>query len=262
MTDPASSSGDTPPAPPPEPLWHLFGLQIGRKTEIIALVAFMLSVSGILWQVINYTRGAVVRLFPTEQMVITSANALGRNYPGQDNLLALIATMSYVNDGETGQNAIIRREYISMSLGQREIEHRWYQFGSTDEVNGALKFERSSEARPFPAAAASATSHETLFTAWEIDCTQAAQPCDPARNFVKWNDFISAIKVNPRITFTTRAEIYPSKKVSASCVVQLRDYEVEILEGVQWLAATCTDSNATDEPQRKTKFTASPATKK
>ena len=170
---------DQPRAIPPamvdaEPMWNVFGLKVGRKTEIIALVAFVLSVSGVLWQVYTYTRGAVVRLFPTEQIVITATDALGRSYAGQDSLLSLIATMAYVNDGETGQNAIVRREYISMSLGQRNIEHRWYEFGSSDIESGTLKFKRDSEARPFPAVAASATSHETLFAPWAIDCTLVA----------------------------------------------------------------------------------------
>jgi hypothetical protein len=248
--------------PDRELLWNLLGLQVGRKTEIIALVAFVLSVSGVIWQVFNYTRGAVVRLFPTEQIVLTATEALGRNYTGQDSMLALIATMAYVNDGEVGQNAVVRREYISMSLGQRNIEHRWYEFGSSDVENGALKFKRDSEARPFPAPAASATSHETLFAPWEIDCTLAAQPCDAAKNFVKWTDFLSTIKINPRITFRTSAEIYPSKKINAACVVQLRDWEIATLEKDKWLTVACIDSEANDVPQRKAQSTISPAAKR
>ncbi len=88
-----------------------------------------------------------------------------------------------------------------------------------------------------------------------------SRPCDPAKNFVKWTDFLSAIKIDPNITFTTRAEIYPSKKVNAACVVRLRNWEIAILEKDRWLAATCIDSDATDEPQRKVQSTASPATK-
>ena len=112
----------------PELIWSFLGLRVDRKTEIIALVAFVLSVSGVLWQVFNYTRGAVVRLFPTDQIVMTAANKIGRNYSGQDNLVALIANMTYVNDGDVGHNAIIRREYIALSFGGRDVEHRWYEF--------------------------------------------------------------------------------------------------------------------------------------
>jgi hypothetical protein len=248
--------------PNKELTWNLFGLQVGRKTEIIALIAFVLSVSSVLWQVFIYTRGAVVRLFPTEQIVITATDVLGRSYADRGSLLSLIATMAYVNDGETGQNAIVRREYISMSLGQRNIEHRWYEFGSSDIENGTLKFKRDSEARPFPAVAASATSHETLFAPWETDCTLAVQPCDSAKNFVKWDDFLAAIKINPNINFTTSAEIYPSKKLTSACAVRLRDWEIATLEKDKWLTATCIDSDAAEEPQRKAQASTIPATKK
>jgi hypothetical protein len=194
--------------------------------------------------------------------VFTATDALGRNYAGEDNLLALIASMSYVNDGDTGQNVIIRREYISLSLGAREVEHCWYEFGSSDVENGALKFKRDSEARPFPAVAASATSHETLYAPWKVDCSQVAQPCDPAKNFVRWTDFISAIKTDPRVTVTTRVDIYPSKRITASCIVRLRDWEIAILERDKWLSAACIDGSASDEPQRKLRSTLSPAAKK
>jgi hypothetical protein len=267
MLAPAGPPGQPPATPPPakpdvEPLWNVFGLRVGRKTEIIALVAFVLSVSGVCWQVFNYTRGAVVRLFPTDQIVFTASEALGRNYAGESNMLALIVSMSYVNDGETGHNAIIRREYVSISIGGRDIEHRWYEFGSSDVENSALKFKRDSEARPFPATAASATSHETLFAPWEIDCSQAAPPCDPGKNFITWADFISAIKTDPRIAVTTRADVYPSKKVAASCAVRLRDWEIGVLERDHWLSAACVDTTASDEPQRKVQSTKTPAANK
>jgi hypothetical protein len=254
MTAP-SRPPDQPAQPPaaanPEPIWNFLGLRIARKTEIIALVAFILSASGVIWQVILYTRGAVVRLFPTDQIVLTATDALGRNYAGEDNLLAVIAAMSYVNDGETGQNAIIRRESISFPLGPLNIEHRWYEFGSSDVENGSLKFKRDSEARPFPAVASSATSHETLFAPWEIDCSATTTTCDIAKNFVKWTDFITAIKSNPRVTFTTRADVYPSRQITATCTVQLRDWEIANLEKDQWISAACVDSAATDQPQRR-----------
>lgn len=235
----------------PEPVWNFLGLKIGRKTEIIALIAFVLSVSGLLWQVRSYTRGAVVNLFPTDQILITSTDKLGRNYSGQINYLAVAATMSYANDGDIGHNAIIRREYIAFSLGDRDIEHRGYEFGTFDIKGGAPEFVRKSESRPTPVNAGSAESHETLFAAWEIDCENAQEPCDSERNFVTWVDFIKAIKAKKQISFTTSADIYSSKRVNASCVVRLRSWESEILESEQWLAPTCTDVSVGGRPQRK-----------
>jgi len=172
---------------------------------------------------------------------MTAANKLGRNYAGQDNLLALIATMAYVNEGETGKNGVIRREYIAFDLGSRHIEHRWYEFGSSDVQDGNITFKRTGEASPLPVTAGSAISHETLFAAWENDCENAPAGCDPGGNFVKWDDFLKAIKTNNRLVISTGADIYPSKRLTASCVVRLRDWEIAILEKEQWLTATCAE---------------------
>jgi hypothetical protein len=234
-----------------ELLWNFLGLQVARKTEILALAAFVLSMSGVLLQVIVFARGAVVTLFATDQIVMTATDKLGRNYTGQDNLLALIATMAYTNDGDTGHNAVVRREYLTFSLGDRHIEHRWYEFGSSDVQDGSLIFKRESEARPFPINAGSAVSHETLFTAWEIDCEGLAKGCDPAGNFVKWDDFLKIVRNKNVLSFATRAEIYPSKSVTAACVVRLRDWEIDVLERQKWLSAACTELGKGDRPQQK-----------
>jgi hypothetical protein len=241
------------PASGAEELWSVLGLKVARKTEIIALAAFMISVSGILWQLLNYARGPVISLFPSDQVTITAVNKLGRNYTGQDNLLALIATMAYANEGDTGKNGVIRREFIAFDLGNRHIEHRWYEFGTSDVQDGIISFKRTSEASPLPVTAGSAISHETLFAAWENDCENAPVGCDPGANFVKWDDFLAAIKANNQLTITMSAEIYPSKRLTASCVVRLRPWEIAILEKEQWLTATCAEVGgpAQRTPQRR-----------
>ena len=255
MAEPRDAAGPAKQeaAPGAEESWSLLGLKVGRKTEIIALAAFPISISGILWQLLNYARGPVSSLFPSDQVTMTAANKLGRNYAGQDNLLALIATMAYVNEGDSGKNGVIRREYIAFDLGDRHIEHRWYEFGSSDVQDGSISFKRTAEASPLPVTAGSAISHETLFAAWENDCENAPAGCDPGGNFVKWEDFIKAIKTNNRLVISTSADIYPAKRLTASCVVRLRDWEIAILEKEQWLTATCAEvgGSAQRTPQRR-----------
>jgi hypothetical protein len=249
MSSPDQSS-EPPPQPAPDDLsWKILGLHIARKTEILALAAFVISLSGLSWQLFNYWRGPVVRLFPSDQIVLTSTNTLGHRYAGQENLVDLVATMSYVNDGDIGHNAIVRRELIRFKFAGREVEHRWYDFVSSDVVNGKLALNRQGEARPFAVNAGSATSHETLFTAWEIDCPADDKGCNAAANYVRWDDFLNAIKTSNTIEITTLAEVYSGGTLSASCVIRLRDWEVAFLEKEQWLAPTC--GQAEERSQRR-----------
>jgi hypothetical protein len=219
--------------------WRFLGLRIARKTEILALAAFFLSVSGLLWQILNYVRGPVVRLFPSDQIIITSSGKLGKNYAGQPDLLALIATFAYVNEGDVGHNAVVRREYIKFEFGDRKIEHRWYLTGSSDFEGSNPTFKPEGEARPFPVTAGSAVSHDTLFAAWEIDCEQVTRDCNPAENFVVWDDFVKTIKLTKEIKIKTVALIYSKPPAEATCEIRLRDWEISIIEMEGWLAAAC-----------------------
>lgn len=235
--------------------WNVLGLRVARKTEIIALVAFMLSLGGVMWQVVNFARGAVVRLFPSDQVVLTAVNKLGRNYAGQDNNLALIASMAYSNEGDVGHNAIIRREFIEVEFGNRTVEHRWYEFGSSDLKDGALDFKRDSEARPFPVIAGAAVSHETLFAAWEIDCTaEEVKNCDGRANFVKWEDFLKAVKTDGKVKVTTKSIVYPAKEITASCEIRLRPWEIGYLESDQWLSVSCIEIGAGEKRELRTRL--------
>lgn len=240
-----------PTDPDDEPTWWLFGLRVGRKTEIIALAAFMLSVGGVLFQVFNYTRGAVVRLFPSDQIVITSTDKLGRRYVEERSRVAFIAAMDYVNDGDVGHNAVIRQERVVVSVGGHQVEHRWYEFGSSDIENGNLVFKRDSEARSFPVNAGSAVSHETLFTPWEIDCAENDKACDPRTNYWKWDEFLQAVKATPELSVTTSGVVYEGRTVNATCVVRLRAWEIDVLDKVGWLAPACIDTSASGPVQRK-----------
>lgn len=237
--------------PQTESTWKIFGLHVARKTEIIALAAFFLSISGVLWQVFNYTRSAVVRMFPSDQIVITSTDKLGRRYVEEKKRVAFIVPMAYVNDGDVGHNAIIRREQVIVSVGGRRIEHRWYEFGTSDIENGSLVFKRESEARPFPVNAGSALSHETLFSPWEIDCAEGDTGCDPRANYLKWDEFLAAIRATHELSFTTTGLVYSAKPANAVCVVRLRPWEIDLLEKIEWLAPACIETSASGPVERK-----------
>ena len=70
---------------------------------------------------------------------------------------------------------------------------------------------------------------------------------------MKWDDFLKAIKANNRLVISTSADIYPAKRLTASCVVRLRDWEIAILEKEQWLTATCAEIGGAAQrtPQRR-----------
>jgi hypothetical protein len=219
--------------------WRFLGLEVARKTEILALAAFVLSISSAIWQVKNYLAGPVLRVFPSDQVTFTSAKKLGQGYENEPDLVRVSATMSYVNEGETGQNGTIRREKIAFAIGSKKYEHHWYQFVSMDVKDGQPTLKRESEARPFAVTAGGSTSHETLFAPWEAECAPGEKDCSPARNFLTWEGLLREVKAAKEVAVTTTAEVYSKGPVSSTCKIKLRDYEIKALEDEGWLAATC-----------------------
>jgi hypothetical protein len=220
-------------------VWNLLGLEIARKTELLAFAAFLLSLSAAVWQVVNYFKGPVVRIFASDQVSITTNTALGRTYEAEKKMVRFVATMSYVNEGDVGRSGTVRREYLRFAVKDRTYEHRWYEFVSSDIKGGKLQVERISEARPLTLLGGGSASHETLFAPWETECAAQKMGCDTGANFVSWDKFLEDIKATKRVVISTSADVYLRSSVSASCIIALRDWEIEILEKEELLTATC-----------------------
>ena len=87
---------------------HIFGIEIERKTDILAAAAFVLAILGVLWQVWAFAQGAKVNIFPTDQLLIMNSEVLKKNFPRGGPYVLFSATMSYVNQGQAGYNATIK----------------------------------------------------------------------------------------------------------------------------------------------------------
>ena len=120
------------------------GLEIERKTNIIALAAFFLALGGVLFQTIAYFRGPEVNLFPPDQIVLRA-----QVYPPDNQkYMTLIARMAYVNTGQPGYNGTLRREAVRLRLDTQDYEWVWHRFLSTDAKGTELQLVDKGEARP------------------------------------------------------------------------------------------------------------------
>src|SRR5438034_9327454 len=107
----------------PEPKWRLGPLEIKRTTDILAFVAFILSLIGLFAQARDYARGADVILFTTEQVLFGNNKVFKEYFENDDEFVVLSATMSYVNAASMGLNATIRREYLRFHIDGQKIQY-------------------------------------------------------------------------------------------------------------------------------------------
>jgi hypothetical protein len=152
---------------------NLIKLEVERKTDVIALTAFALSLTGIIYQVTGFFLGPEVTLISPRQLLIKSHEILdldGNRQEYQTNqesrgkrYIAFVTSIAYVNSGRPGENAVILSENISFRLENRNYGFRWFQFGITKPEGSGFKFDIQRSANPFVVNAGGAESHETLF---------------------------------------------------------------------------------------------------
>lgn len=217
----------------------LFGLEIEKRTDILALAAFTLAILGILFQVYAFLRGFDVRLFHPEQVVIVfDTSTDGRKY------MRVNARMSYVNLGQPGYNATIRRERVEFALDGRTYVQNWQAFQSFDLEQGKLVPHYESEARPFPVPAGNAISHETFFAPHPVQCRSGDAGCKPARNYLVANDFVRSLNGVEQLKFKFVAEVFGGDAESVICIVDVDENLILHLATNDWAAPPCWQSES------------------
>ncbi|WP_375589009.1 hypothetical protein ABWH89_18950 [Hoeflea alexandrii] len=142
---------------------NVLGIQIERKTDILALSAFLLSAGGIATQaglfLYVFWRGPVVEMFPPERILIR-ANDLNRL---EDTWVRIGSRMAYTNSGSVGYNTVLRKEIIKLEIDGKIYRQSWQSFETFDYVDDTLVSVKSEPANPIPVVAGSALAHDTYF---------------------------------------------------------------------------------------------------
>ena len=211
------------------------GLEIERKTNIIALAAFFLALGGVLFQAIAYFRGPEVNLFPPDQVVLRA-----QVYPlDNQKYMTLIARMAYVNTGQPGYNGTLRRETVRLRLDTQDYEWVWYRFLSTDAKGTELQRVDKGEAKPLPVTAGSSESHETEFVPRRVRCQPNQTGCDTNANFLDKEQLLAALEKQGQLRFTFITEIYGEQSVTVTCTVDVDAGLRLALKEYDWMAASC-----------------------
>lgn len=212
----------------------ILGLYIERKTDILAFAAFLIALGSVLFQISAYVRGPSVRLFTPEQILISA-----HKFPNDKTYVRFGARMAYVNTGQVGYNATIRREVLRYTLGDQTYIQTWQRFIASDfDEEGHLELKDQGVAVPFPVNASSSLSHETHFTPVVVHCPGGPPNCEWA-NFLEWVLFLRKLRDLKEMTFHLIGEIYGEEPVEVACKIDVNPAMVAQLERAQWYAPSC-----------------------
>ena len=218
---------------------NVLGIQIERKTDILALSAFLLSAGGIATQaglfLYVFWRGPVVEMFPPERILIR-AHDLNRL---EDTWVRIGSRMAYTNSGSVGYNTVLRKEIIKLEIDGKIYRQSWQSFETFDYVDDTLVSVKSEPANPIPVVAGSALAHDTYFFPFREFCRQNDQSCDEWRNYLKFFDFIEEARKIDKIRFTLTAKMYGENDETTSCTILIDENVISQLEKRGWHAPSC-----------------------
>jgi len=226
---------------PPEPTWTLGPISIKRTTDILALVAFVLSIIGLLAQARDYLRGSNVVLFRPEQVTFGSSKALKIYFQNDDQFLLVTGIMSYVNDAPAGFNAAVGREYLRFYLDGKKYQYSAHQTVNTSSESSVLSVVKKDDSGPFAVNSGSAVSHEVLFEPHPVKCSRDDKGCVGSLPGIKWSEFKFAVKKSPSIVVDFLAEVYGKETLSVRCLITLNPNDLAAFDkdNQEWSAPDC-----------------------
>lgn len=192
------------------------GLEVERRTDLLALTAFALALGGAIFQAAMFLRGPQPVMFPVEQLMLKFS-------PVQDGerYLWLYAHMAYVNSGAKDENTTLTRETVTFKFEDsfQEFDAAWLNFvtmrqdGSTDYL---------AEAIPQTLEGGKSLGHATEFAPRPHRCTS---PCNPNRDFITEAQFFEMTQEGTKLTVTFTAKFESDKEpLKRICRISGTDY--------------------------------------
>ena len=187
------------------------GFRLNRRLDPIALVALVLGLANVGYQVWEGRAGAKVSLIPPAQAEVRKD---ARGYT------IVHAPMSYSNAARV--RGSVRSEVVTLGLadGAEPIELHWEAFIVTDHnQEAAIRSVRNAQA--FDVEGRGATSHETAFyPRFDAHCEQCTDD-ERYRNFLEWEDFLVAAEETDRVDLKFTAVQVGGESLVVECHLPL-----------------------------------------
>ena len=206
----------------------ILGIEIERKTDILAFAAFIISISNLILQFFNLVKGPNLTLESPQQVLIQSYSysANGKKY------IRIAAIMNYFNQGSPGYHDIIKSEeaYIKFPNQNKEIKLNAQKYIHSKEKKGELVIETISNAIPVQIKSGDIVSHETLFVPWTNNETN--------KNFIEYSDFLNLLVSNKEINVRFISSNLKNQKKEVQCKLHTKIF-LESLKQKTWSAPVC-----------------------
>ena len=189
--------------------FKILGIEIERRTDILAFAAFIISIGSLLAQFVNLIRGPdVILVGPKIVTLYSSQGGDGKEY------LRLMAGLTYLNNGSPGYNDILKSERAFLSMDKKEIKLTAKNYIDTKSDGKNLVKKIEGDAIPISLKAGNVHNHETEFVPFPNKGGESN------KNFVIVEEFIKSLDQSSNLTIKFVIETYEGKKITKICHLQ------------------------------------------
>ncbi|UPJ53446.1 hypothetical protein IVB30_20280 [Bradyrhizobium sp. 200] len=175
-----------------------------KPSDYISLTALALSLTTALYNGWGWLQGPKVSFYPPELVSFHCTEVEGPEDKPKckpdSHVFIAGSSMTYLNSGRPEYGAVLLEELATLSFDpKRPIKLHWHEFANLTSLSAS-----SSQAAAIQLPGASSIAHETRFFARDEACKS---PCDPAKNFMKWTDFLDHLvtkKEDATVTFSAK----------------------------------------------------------
>lgn len=223
-------------------LWRGLRLIVSTRTDIIALVAFILAVGAAISQFSAWYLGPELRIYMPKTITFDLRGKFDPQVIGRkdQNYLRVAAKMAYANGGAVGYDASVFEETITLRFHNgKEISLGGKYFATTSARNTELlQLENPTEIQPFVVGAGKGLGHETIFIPEYQLCEEQDNRCKYI-NWMRESEFAKLLKQPEPIHVTLQAHLFGGDIVRGSCLVRINSKDQEKFRERGWLSSYC-----------------------
>ncbi|MET4481597.1 hypothetical protein ABIB66_006157 [Bradyrhizobium sp. F1.13.3] len=219
QTKPSEAPGKSPSTEGAKPS----GLSV-KPSDYISLTALLISLSTAVYNAWGWVQGPRVSFYPPELVSFHCTAVEGPDEKpkckADSNVFVAGSSMTYLNSGRPEYGAVLLEERAALAFSpQQPVTLHWQEFANLTSLSAS-----SSQAAAIQLPGASSIAHETRFFPRDEPCKS---PCNPAKNFMRWTDFLDHVvtkKQDVTVTFSAkwRGGGEPESQ-SRACSVFVRD---------------------------------------
>jgi hypothetical protein len=245
----------------------VLGIEVEKKTDILAFTAFLLSIGSLLSQGFLLFRGSHVVLDGPKQITLFFSDVGAKD--DQRNVLNVISNQVYVNNGANGYNDILRSEELRISLQGLSLhlkaQHYVDSFRSKTDAT-KLQIDKIEAWKPVVIKSGYFEDTETWFVPYPSYEDPASRPDyaakavsgqsnghvrdttssseDYRKNVVLYSDFLTYLMKSRNIDIELASTTYAGQPIVSRCRITLAPRVVaEQLMQKRWTSLECVPIN-------------------